>query len=64
MYLTKEEKLELLGCGEFKRLTYTDYKSGNLRWTMDYYCLKLKKFLNISDKYYKIGKRCKYKKEN
>ena len=62
MFLVMEEKADLLACGNCKYLSYVEHKTGDLKWTMDFQCFKRRRFLLINENNYKIGRKCKYRK--
>ena len=62
MYLDLEKKADFLGCGECMFSSFEMHKKGELKYCVDFQCLKMKKFLLVIEENYQIGNDCPYKK--
>ena len=62
MNINLDEKEKFLKCDECIFLSFEMHKRGDLKDSLDFQCLKTRKFLLIERENYQIGKSCLYKK--
>ena len=62
MNLNLDEKEKFLGCGECIYSSFEMHKKGELKYCLDFQCLKRRKFLLVIEENYQIGIDCPYKK--